>query len=101
MPTKKEGCNFRELTSTGVKCPQCRKGVLDPSRGRFGPVYKCTTKGCAFWLDARPTGKKCTFLRNGQRCGALRVEGTKTIPTRCSDRSCPNRHPHKLEKTKT
>ncbi len=101
MAKKSKACAFGELTSTGVKCPQCQKGVLDPVRGRFGPVYNCTTQGCTFWLDARPTGKKCTFLRNGLRCGALRVEGTKTIPTRCSDRSCPNRHPHKLDKTKT
>ncbi len=100
MAKKSEACAFGELTSTGVKCPQCQKGVLDPVRGRFGPVYNCTTQGCTFWLDARPTGKKCTFLRNGLRCGALRVEGTKTIPTRCSDRSCPNRHPHKLDKPK-
>ena len=57
MSTKKEGCTFSELTSTGVRCPQCRKGVLDPARGRFGPVYKCTTKGCTFWLDAQPTEK--------------------------------------------
>jgi hypothetical protein len=25
-------------------------------------------------------------------------EGTKTIPERCSDKTCPNHNPHKLKK---
>ncbi|MFT7460288.1 MAG: hypothetical protein ACI909_002976, partial [Planctomycetota bacterium] len=29
---------------------------------------------------------------------SLIVEGTKTIPDRCSDKTCPNRNPHKLGK---
>ena len=30
-------------------------------------------------------------------CGALMMEGTKTIPERCSDRNCKNHNPHKLD----
>jgi len=28
------------------------------------------------------------------------MEGTKTIPERCSDKTCPNHRPDKLEKEK-
>lgn len=94
----KEACNFKNLTSPGVRCPACKRGELDPTRGRFGPIYKCTKKACGFWVDSRPIGRRCRHKRNGKLCGALMVEGTKTIPNRCSDRSCPNRHPHKLHK---
>ncbi|MCG8354084.1 MAG: hypothetical protein MI920_00795 [Kiloniellales bacterium] len=92
-------CAFADLTPTGVTCPQCGAGKLVPARGRFGPVYRCdapTRPKCGFRLDSRPTGEVCTFERDGKACGALIVEGTKTIPARCSDRDCPNRHPHKL-----
>jgi hypothetical protein len=93
---KSKGCRFNELKPTGVKCPVCKKGYLDPARGRWGPIYKCTNKQCAFYLQSRPTGRKCNYMRNGRKCGHLMVEGTKTIPERCSDKSCPNRNPHKL-----
>ena len=84
---------------TGIACPDCGVGTLEPARGRFGPVYKCTNKGvCRFSLTARPTGAVCNFPgADGGSCGQLMVEGTKTIPDRCSDRACPNRNPHKLE----
>lgn len=83
---------------TGVKCLECGNGTLEPARGRYGPVYKCTNKpACKFYLTARPTGKKCAYKReNGKACGQFMVEGTKTIPERCSDKECPNRNPHKL-----
>jgi len=93
-----EGCQFSDLKPTGITCPDCKKGELDPARGRFGPIYKCTEKKCKFWLETRPTGEKCTYKRDGKKCGSLMVEGTKTIPDRCSDKTCPNRHPHKLAK---
>jgi ssDNA-binding Zn-finger/Zn-ribbon topoisomerase 1 len=95
---KSKGCNFQELTPTGVKCPECKNGFLDPAMGRWGPFYKCTNKNCEFYLHTRPTGKKCKLKRNGKVCGHLMVEGTKTIPDRCSDKTCPNRNPHKLNK---
>lgn len=92
----RRACSVEDLPPTGVKCPNCKKGELDPARGQFGPLYKCTRTGCGFYLTSRPTGRRCRFPRNGVRCGQLMVEGTVTIPDRCSDKSCPNRHPHKL-----
>jgi hypothetical protein len=89
-------CAHADLPPTGVLCPSCKQGTLEVARGRFGPVYKCTAKGCGYWLPERPTGKKCTFVRDGKKCGALMVMGTKTIPDRCSDKTCPNRNPHEL-----
>lgn len=92
-------CAHGELPPTGVKCPECKRGTLEVARGRFGPIYRCSEKPCTVWLPERPTGKKCTYKTNGKNCGALMVMGTKTIPDRCSDKSCPNRNPHKLNKT--
>lgn len=91
-------CPHADLPPTEVSCPDCGRGTLEVARGRFGPIYRCTNKPCSYWLPERPTGRKCTFRRDGRRCGALIVMGTKTIPDRCSDRSCPNRNPHKLAK---
>ena len=86
------------IPPTGVRCSACNTGTLEPARGRFGPVYKCTNKpACKFFLTARPTGDFCNYPREeGAACGGLMVEGTKTIPDRCSDKSCPNRNPHRL-----
>lgn len=97
------GSNGCSVSATGVACPECQSGTLEPKRGRFGPVYQCTNKGaCAFYLTARPTGAICTFERGGGlACGHLIVEGTKTIPDRCSDKTCPNRNPHKLSSAQT
>ncbi len=92
-------CAHADLPPTGVSCPSCKRGTLEVARGRFGPIYKCTSKECKYWLPERPIGKKCSFIRNGKKCGALMVMGTKTIPDRCSDKTCPNRNPHKLQKT--
>jgi ssDNA-binding Zn-finger/Zn-ribbon topoisomerase 1 len=89
-------CAHAGLPPTGVPCPSCKQGTLEVARGRFGPIYKCTSEGCDYWLPERPTGKRCSFMRDGKKCGALMVMGTKTIPERCSDKTCPNRNPHKL-----
>ncbi len=91
----KSGCC--EIAPTGIACPLCRAGTLEPARGRFGPIYKCTNKAdCKFYLTARPTGELCSHTRDGGGpCGHMIVEGTKTIPDRCSDKTCPNRNPHK------
>jgi ssDNA-binding Zn-finger/Zn-ribbon topoisomerase 1 len=70
-------------------------------RGRFGTFYSFSNyPDCKHSIKARPTGKKCDFKRNGKLCGALMMEGTKTIPERCSDRTCPNHNPQLLEKKK-
>ena len=89
---------FSELKPTGVLCPECEVGEIVPRMGRFGPLWRCSEHPrCGFWVGTRPTGYVCTYAREGGReCGALMVEGTKTIPERCSDKACPNRDPHKL-----
>ena len=81
------------LNSSGVKCPVCQQGEIVERRGRFGVFYSCSRyPDCKFAMKARPTGNKC------QLCGALMMEGTKTIPERCSDKTCPNHRPDKLQK---
>jgi DNA topoisomerase-1 len=85
---------------TGVKCPKCKKGTMVEKRGRYGIFYSCSNyPKCKNAIKAKPTGKKCEYIReNGEPCGALMMEGTKTIPERCSDKTCPNHNPHKLAK---
>ena len=81
--------------STGVQCPVCKNGFLSERRGRFGVFYSCSNyPDCKYAIKAKPTGNICKL------CGALMMEGTKTIPERCSDKSCPNHNPHKLDKSK-
>jgi len=76
---------------TGVTCPTCGKGEMIERRGRFGIFFSCSNyPECKNAIKARPTGKTCTA------CGALMMEGTKTIPERCSNKACPNHNPHKL-----
>jgi hypothetical protein len=89
--------------ATNIKCPVCKEAVIGPAQGRYGLYWKCTseTKKCRFNLPAKPTGRYCHFRRGATPdavCGAMMVEGTKTIPERCSDKACPNRNPHKLAK---
>ena len=93
---------------TGVKCPDCisrskttnasestnneNVGEIVERRGRFGLFYSCSNyPKCKFAIKARPTGKVCDF------CGSLMMEGTKTIPERCSNKACKNHNPHKLK----
>lgn len=93
----KTKCLHADLPPTNVDCPECKRGTLEVARGRYGPIYKCTNKPeCNVWLAERPTGNICEFKREKKYCGALMVSGTKTIPDRCSDKTCPNRYPHKL-----
>ena len=81
------------VNSTGVKCPTCKTGEMAERRGRFGIFYSCTNyPKCKYAIKAKPTGRLC------KTCGALMMEGTKTIPERCSDMKCPNNRPDKLEK---
>ncbi|MBI2610312.1 type I DNA topoisomerase [Candidatus Kaiserbacteria bacterium] len=79
-----------ELAKTGVACPVCKKGEMVERKGRFGVFYSCSNyPECKYAIKARPTGRTCP------ECGSLMMEGTKTIPERCSNKSCPNHHPHK------
>lgn len=83
------------LNSTEVKCTECTDGELIERHGRFGAFYSCSNyPDCKLAIKARPTGNLCTL------CKKLMMEGTKTIPERCSDKLCPNHNPHKLTKSK-
>jgi DNA topoisomerase-1 len=78
---------------TGVECPVCKKGEMMERRGRFGIFYSCSNyPDCKNAIKAKPTGRIC------EMCGSLMMEGTKTIPERCSNKACPNHNPHKSAK---
>ncbi|MFZ3015889.1 MAG: type I DNA topoisomerase [Minisyncoccia bacterium] len=82
-----------EKKKTGVKCPVCKTGDISERRGRFGIFYSCSNyPDCKFNMKSKPTGRICNL------CGSLMMEGTKTIPERCSNKACPNHNPHKLNK---
>ncbi len=79
--------------TTGIKCPVCKAGEMTERKGRFGVFYSCTNyPKCKYTIKAKPTGKLCPT------CGSLMMEGTKTIPERCSDVKCSNNRPDKIEK---
>jgi DNA topoisomerase-1 len=81
------------VNSTGVKCPVCKTGEMAERRGRFGIFYSCTNyPKCKNAIKAKPTGNICPI------CQSLMMEGTKTIPERCSNKLCVNHNPHKIEK---
>lgn len=78
---------------TGVMCPSCKVGDISERRGRFGIFYSCSNyPDCKFAIKAKPTGNIC------KECGSLMMEGTKTIPERCSNKTCVNHNPHKILK---
>ncbi len=82
-----------EKQKTGVTCPTCGTGEMMERRGRFGLFYACSNyPNCRNAIKAKPTGKIC------EKCGSLMMEGTKTIPERCSNKTCLNHNPHKLQK---
>lgn len=92
-------CRFVERDEsqgkTGVQCPVCKNGEMTERRGRFGLFYSCSNyPDCKNAIKAKPTGAIC------KECGSLMMEGTKTIPERCSNKACPNHNPHKLGKKK-
>lgn len=89
----KKSAEEEARAKTGVTCPKCEEGEITERRGRFGPFYSCSNyPKCDFAMKARPTGKVCEL------CGSLMMEGTKTIPERCSNKACPNHNPHKEQK---
>ncbi|MEK7614310.1 MAG: type I DNA topoisomerase [Patescibacteria group bacterium] len=76
--------------NTGIVCPKCKSGTMVERRGRFGLFYSCSDyPKCKYAIKAKPTGATCNL------CGDLMMEGTKTIPERCSNKGCPNHNPHK------
>lgn len=81
-----------KASDTGVQCPECKKGTMTEKRGRYGIFYGCSNyPDCKNIIKTKPTGRLCEL------CGKLMMEGTKTIPERCSDKNCPNHNPHKLK----
>ncbi len=75
---------------TDVTCPTCNKGKMMERRGRFGIFYSCSNyPDCKYAIKAKPTGNICDL------CGSLMMEGTKTIPERCSNKMCKMHNPHK------
>ncbi len=82
--TKKEN-------STGVKCNLCDKGEMSKRMGRFGEFYSCSEyPDCKNIIKTKPTGERCPM------CNSLMMEGTKTIPDRCSVKTCPMHRPDRL-----
>ncbi len=98
---KKDEAAMLAKNGTGVKCPVCKKGEMVEKRGRFGVFYGCSNyPECKNIIKSRPTGRICQYPREYGPCGHLMMEGTKTIGERCSDKTCPNHNPHKLEEKK-
>ncbi|HEY9583015.1 MAG TPA: type I DNA topoisomerase [Candidatus Paceibacterota bacterium] len=93
----KEDPDAVKRSDTGVSCPVCAKegrvsGTMREKRGRFGLFYGCSNyPECKNIIKSKPTGKLCST------CQSLMMEGTKTIPERCSNKLCPNHNPHKKE----
>lgn len=78
---------------TNIDCPVCKNGKMMERKGRFGIFYSCSNyPDCKNAIKAKPTGNICHL------CTSLMMEGTKTIPERCSNNKCPNHRPDKLEK---
>jgi len=76
---------------TDITCPVCKKGKMMERKGRFGIFYSCSNyPDCKNAIKAKPTGNICDL------CQSLMMEGTKTIPERCSNKMCRNHNPHKL-----
>jgi DNA topoisomerase-1 len=91
----KKDAELERQNSTGVTCPTCKDGVMTEKRGRFGIFYSCSNyPKCKNAIKTKPTGKLCPI------CGALMMEGTKTIPERCSVKTCPNHRPDLMNKIK-
>jgi DNA topoisomerase-1 len=77
---------------TGVECPVCKAGTMVEKRGRFGVFYGCSNyPKCKNIIKSKPTGRICP------ECSSLMMEGTKTIPERCSNKACPNHNPHRMK----
>ena len=85
----KKSAEQESKEKTGVKCPECKEGEIVERRGRFGLFYSCSNyPKCKFVMKSKPTGKICPA------CAGLMMQGTKTIPERCSNKACPMHNPH-------
>jgi len=80
---------------TGVLCPLCKVGNMTEKKGRFGVFYGCSNyPKCKNIIKSKPTGEICPD------CGSLMMQGTKTIPERCSNKLCENNRPDKKNRIK-
>src|SRR3972149_1429748 len=87
---KMDGSIMEGPKETGEICPKCGQGKLMEREGKFGKFVACSNyPKCKFAMKAKPTGNICNL------CGSLMMEGTKTIPERCSNNKCPNNRPDK------
>ncbi len=90
---KKQDEEASKANDTGVHCTLCKDGTMIEKRGRYGVFYGCSNyPKCKHIVKSRPTGNICPI------CESLMMEGTKTIPERCSNKLCPNHNPHKITK---
>ncbi len=90
----KKSAEEEAKAKTGVTCPVCKSGEIVERRGRFGPFFSCSNyPKCTFAIKARPTGRVCDL------CGSLMMEGTKTIPERCSNKLCERHQPGRKKAT--
>ncbi|MBN2197601.1 type I DNA topoisomerase [Candidatus Wolfebacteria bacterium] len=96
----KKSAEEEAKSKTGVMCPKCKDGEIVARRGRFGEFFSCSNyPKCDFIIKAKPlSGKKPGEGIICELCGALMMEGSKTIPNRCSDKNCPNYRPDKINK---
>ena len=94
---KIDGTEMEPPKEIGEKCPECDEGELIEREGRFGMFIACARyPKCKNIIKTKPTGNICQYPREYGPCGNLMMEGTKRIPERCSDKTCPNHNPHKL-----
>ena len=76
---------------TGVKCTECTNGEMLKKQGKFGEFFSCSNyPKCKNAIKAKPTGDLCPV------CNKLMMNGTKTIPNRCSQKMCLMHRPDKL-----
>jgi DNA topoisomerase-1 len=68
--------------STGIQCPQCKKGEIVKRKSKKGKIFwGCSNfPKCDFALWSEPTGENCP------KCGSLLVKENKKI--KCSNKNC-------------
>jgi DNA topoisomerase-1 len=68
--------------STGIQCPQCKKGEIVKRKSKKGKIFwGCSNfPKCDFVLWSEPTGENCP------KCGSLLVKENKKI--KCSNKNC-------------
>ena len=79
-------CKYIKQNSTGVECPECKKGQIVEKRSRRGVFYSCDRyPKCKYSLRNKPVARQCP------QCGSayLLEKTTKTGPTfECPNEKC-------------